>query len=97
MTTVLGNIHAKCNSSPLVSHGLGIPASVRRTAHTCTACVAVGSEGGSRKVGSTMASKLYNAQSPKPSVSANGTKNSIAFGKSTSQRIYPKQHTHKIG
>ena len=23
--------------------------------------------------------------------------NSIAFGKSTSQRIYPKQHTHKIG
>ena len=24
-------------------------------------------------------------------------KNSIAFGKSTSQRIYPKQHTPKIG
>ena len=23
--------------------------------------------------------------------------NSIAFGKSTSQRIYPKQRTHKIG
>ena len=23
--------------------------------------------------------------------------NSIAFGKSTSQRIYPKQHTPKIG
>ena len=23
--------------------------------------------------------------------------NSIAFGKSTSQRIYSKQHTHKIG
>ena len=26
-----------------------------------------------------------------------GTQNSIAFGKSTSQRIYPKQRTHKIG
>ena len=24
-------------------------------------------------------------------------RNSIAFGKSTSQRIYSKQHTHKIG
>ena len=24
-------------------------------------------------------------------------KNSIAFGKSTSQRIYPEQHTPKIG
>ena len=23
--------------------------------------------------------------------------NSVAFGKSTSQRIYPKQHTPKIG
>ena len=26
-----------------------------------------------------------------------GVKNSIAFGKSTSQRIYSKQRTHKIG
>ena len=26
-----------------------------------------------------------------------GTQNSIAFGKSTSQRIYPEQHTPQIG
>ena len=26
-----------------------------------------------------------------------GFENSIAFGKSTSQRLYPKQHTPKIG
>ena len=70
MTTVLGNIHAKCNSSPLVSYGPGIPASVRRTAHTCTACAAMGCEGGGRKVGSAMASKPYNAQSPQLGVSA---------------------------
>ena len=31
---------------------------------------------------------------PKPSIRPS---NSIAFGKSTSQRIYPKQHTPKIG
>ena len=30
-------------------------------------------------------------------VSLNSLRNSIALGKSTSQRIYPKQHTPKIG
>ena len=30
-------------------------------------------------------------------VSGHNIKNSIAFGKSTSQRIYPKQHTPKLG
>ena len=36
-------------------------------------------------------------QSPTQQHNERQQKNSIAFGKSTSQRIYAKQHTHKIG